>query len=115
MAEEDCGSNPPDIVVPLPIPGEDVMAEACPPMTGSCAVNQHIVDGTAVVVHELNQGFAAAATRRNDGSDFIAESQRLSHMRASETVSYREAQGQQAVNESGSGQTRREVNNPTPV
>ena len=106
----------PDIVVTLPIPGESDMADPaapCPPMTGSCAVNQHIVDGTALVVHELNQGFAAAATRRNDGSDFIAESQRLSHMRASETVSYREAQGQQAVNESGSGQTRREVNNPT--
>lgn len=83
-------------------------------MAGSTAVNDHITDGSSLVVHQLNQGFAAAATRRNDGADFIAEAQRLSHMRASETVSYREAQGQKAVNESGSGQTRFETNAPYP-
>ena len=91
----------------IPEEGEDKEMADCTPSVGNC-----IADGTMVVVHGMNQDHAAGQSRRNQGADFIAESQRLSHMRASETVSYREAQGQRAVNESGSGRTRVESNTP---
>ena len=89
------------------IPGDEEMPQECQPSCG-----QTICDGTQVVIHGMNQDHASGQSRRNQGADFVMESQRLSHMRASETVSYREAQGQQAVNESGSGRTRAETNAP---
>ena len=90
------------------IPGDNNMSDAT--CTQGCS--QTVCDGTNLILHGMNNNFASANARRNQGSDFVMESQRLSHMRASETVSYREAQGQRAVNESGSGRTRAETNAP---
>lgn len=83
--------------------GEDKMSDGC---------QQIIADGTAVVIHAMNGDFAAGTARRNQGADFLAETTRLSHLRAQETVSFREAGGQRMVTESGSGRTRAETNAP---
>ena len=79
-------------------------------MASNCG--EVIGEGTMLVIHGMNQSHAAGIERRNQGADFLSETTRLSHLRAQETVSFRESQGQRVVNESGSGRTRAETNAP---
>jgi len=59
-----------------------------------------------------NQGFAAAATRRVDGADALAEASRYSWTIAMQSPSMNAALGQRVAMESGSGRTRAETNAP---
>ena len=57
-------------------------------------------------------GFNASNQRRIDGADAYAENVRYDYLTGKDNVSFAEGTGQRLVTESGSGQTRREINNP---
>ena len=61
---------------------------------------------------ELLGALNAATTRRVNMADAYSADVRYNYLTGKDNVSFAEGSGQRLVTESGSGQTRREINNP---
>ncbi len=70
-------------------------------------------EGTQLIVHGMNQSYAASNARRMNGADALAEFVRLGHDARRDRMSQVDALAFQTAKESGSGRTRAFTNRPT--
>ena len=97
MPDPPPSGDDPDITIP--VPGDD----------DEMAADKMLEDGTSVVVHGMNQSWAASNARRIDGADALAEFVRLGHDARRDRLNQADAFAFRVATEAGSGRTRVEA------
>lgn len=69
--------------------------------------------GADVIIHAMNQGLANANSRAMEGHNNFMLQVEYQYLTSVQTMSGQQAMAYRTATESGSGQTRREINEPT--
>ena len=99
-------ADPTDEILDVELPGS---------VTNENHEDKTMAEMDPTIAKVLDQGFAAAAVRRTDGADAMAENIRYDYLVGKGGINFAEGTAQRLVTEAGGGATRLERNRPLTV